>query len=341
MKYILNSSFLAKKLEGSKYLIGTTLLKQYEVELDEPSKKIFELFSQDNTIESVINEMDGILDRDDVIEIINFAIKETIIVPSFKELIDGKEEYSELYDRQIRLFEEVSPGFGIHSQKKLINSRVVLLGVGGTGSYTLYTLAAMGVGFVRAIDFDEVQLSNLSRQILYNRADVGKLKIDCAKERINQLNPDLKYEYINKKVESESDIEELIKDCDFLIVSADTPRKKIKMMAHNACVKCNVPYVSGGSCVDSIGVGPLFIPHESKGKYYSYFDDKTYDIEDNFTESFNKSFVSTLIDPYNALAASYAALECIKYITGFSEPTLKDKVMIINLQNYETTIAEI
>lgn len=59
---------------------------------------------------------------------------------------------------------------------------MALLGVGDTGSYILYTLAAMGTGFVRAVDFDEVQLSNLSRQILYTHADVGKLKIDCARE---------------------------------------------------------------------------------------------------------------------------------------------------------------
>lgn len=76
----------------------------------------------------------------------------------------------------------------------------------------------MGVGFVRAVDFDEVQLSNLSRQIIYNREDIGKLKIDCAKERIAKLNPELKYEYINKKIENEKDIISLIADCDFCIV---------------------------------------------------------------------------------------------------------------------------
>lgn len=197
----------------------------------------------------------------------------------------------------------------------------------------------MGVGFVRAVDFDEVQLSNLSRQIIYNRNDVGKLKIDCAKERIAKLNPDLKYEYINKKITNEEDIISLISDCDFCIVAIDTPRKKIKMMVNNACLKVSIPYIFGGSTVDSICIGPLVIPGETKD--LSHIKDDSEISEDNFTESFNNSFVSTLIDPYNALAASYAALECIKYITNFSKPTLKNKIMIVNLNNYETTMAEI
>lgn len=339
MKYILNNSFLAKNLGNGKYLIGSTLDKQYEIELDEPSKKVFEIFSTAMTVNDVVKKMEGILEQDEVEEIIRFAVEETILVPDFEEQRLNREEYTPLYDRQIRLFEEISPGLGFDAQKKLTGSRVALLGIGGTGSYTLYTLAAMGVGFVRAVDFDEVQLSNLSRQIIYNRNDIGKMKIDCAKERISQLNPDLKYEFINKRIDTEEDIENIIRDCDFFILSADTPRKKIKIMANNACVKAGIPCVYGSSTVDSICVGPLYIPGETKDLSFIHNDQDS--LEDSFTEAFNKSFVSTVIDPYNALAASFAALECVKYLTGFSEPTLKNKIMIINLKSYETIMADI
>lgn len=320
-------------------MIGSTLEKQFQIELDEPSKKIFSLFSEPITISTAVEKMSGELEPDEIYDIINFAITETIIVQDFEEKRLGKAEYEPLYDRQIRLFEEVSPGLGFDAQRKLTNSRIALLGIGGIGSYTLYTLAAMGVGFVRAVDFDEVQLSNLSRQIIYNRDDVGKLKIDCAKERIAKLNPNLQYEYIDKQIENEEDIISLISDCDFCLVAIDTPRKMIKMIVNNACLKTSVPYISAGSTVDSICIGPLVIPGETKD--LSHIKEDTEITEDNFTESFNKSFVSTLIDPYNALAASYAALECVKYITNFSEPTLKNKIMIVNLNNYETTMAEI
>ncbi|QTC48382.1 HesA/MoeB/ThiF family protein [Pantoea ananatis] len=339
MKYILNSSFTARKVSDDKYLIGSTLDKQFEIELDRSARMLLALFGKACTVEEALKQTEGALREDEVREIVQWAIDETILVPDFEEQRLGQSAYHPIYDRQIRLFEELSPGLGFEAQQKLTNSKVVLLGVGGTGSYILYTLAAMGTGFVRAVDFDEVQLSNLSRQILYNRADVGKLKIDCARERIRQLNPDLNYEYVNKKIETEQDIEELIKGFDFCILSADTPRKKIKMMANNVSVRLGIPYIYGGSLVDSVGVGPLVIP--GKTKDFSHVAPELDDTEDAFTEAFDSSFVSTLIDPYNALAASFTALECVKYLTGFSEPTLINKIMIINLKNYETTMADI
>lgn len=339
MKYILNSSFMAKKINDGKYLIGSTLDKQYEIELDQSARTLLELFGKACTIDESLSKTASILEEEEARDIVQWAIGETILVPDFEEQRLSQSAYNPLYDRQIRLFEELSPGLGFEAQQKLTNSKIALLGIGGTGSYILYTLAAMGTGFVRAVDFDEVQLSNLSRQILYNRADVGRLKIDCARERIHQLNPDLDYDFVNKKIETEEDIEALIQGCDFCILSADTPRKKIKMMANNVCVRLGIPYIYGGSNVDSIAVGPMVIP--GKTKDFSHVAPDLDYTEDSFTEAFNTSFVSTLIDPYNALAASFTALECVKYLTGFSEPTLTNKIMVINLKNYETILADI
>lgn len=164
--------------------------------------------------------------------------------------------------------------------------------------------------------------------------------VDMAVEKMSdELTPELKYEYINKKIENEKDIISLIADCDFCIVSIDTPRRKIKMIANNACLKASVPYISGSSTLDAICIGPLVIP--GKTKDLSHIKEDIAIADDYFTEAFDNSFISTLIDPYNALAASYAALECVKYITNFSEPTLKNKIMIVNLNNYETIMAEI
>lgn len=110
-------------------------------------------------------------------------------------------------------------------------------------------------------------------------------------------------------------------------------------MANNVCVKLSIPYIYGGSNVDSLAVGTLVIP--GKTKNFSDVAPHMNYTEDSFTESFNRSLASTLIDPYNALAASFTALECIRYLTGFCEPTLKKKIMIINLKNYETILADI
>lgn len=122
---------------------------------------------------------------------------------------------------------------------------------------------------------------------------------------------------------TETDIEELIKDCDFRILSADTQRKKIKMMANEVCIRLGISYVYGGTNVDSIAIGPFVVPGETKD--FSHVAKYLYYTEDSFTESFNDSFVTTMINHYNALAASFIALKCVKKLTGFSEPTLKIK----------------
>lgn len=339
MKYNLNPSFLAYHIYGNTYLVGSKIEKQFEIELDESTKKLLSLFKEPITIEYAINFMSNEIESADIEEIIKWAISETIIVQDFNEKLKEEENYNPLYDRQIRLFEEISPGNGFNAQRKLSNSRVTLIGAGGTGCYILYTLAAMGVGFVRVVDYDTVQISNLSRQIIYTKDDIGKLKINCAKERIQQLNPELNYEYINKRITSKLDVEEIINNTDICILTADTPRKIIKSMINDVCVIQGTPYIYGGSNVDSITVGPLVIP--GKTKDISAITSKTSSVEDDFTKSFNESFVSTLIDPYNALAASYTALECVKYLTGFSSPVLINKIMFINLSNYEITIINI
>ncbi len=184
-------------------------------------------------------------------------------MPDFEEQRLGQSAYHPIYDRQIRLFEELSPGLVLRHSKSCTNSKVVLLGVGGTGSYILYTLAAMGTGFVRAVDFDEVLLSNLSRQILYNRADVGKLKIDCARERIRQLNPDLNYEYVNKKLRRSRISKSSLRGLISVFFQRIRPEEN-KNDGHNVSVRLGIPYIYGGSLVDSVGVGPLVIPGKTK-----------------------------------------------------------------------------
>ena len=137
MKYILNSSFTARKVSDDKYLIGSTLDKQFEIELDRSARMLLALFGKACTVEEALKQTEGALREDEVREIVKWAIDETILVPDFEEQRLGQSAYHPIYDRQIRLFEELSPGLGFEAQQKLTDSKVVLLGVGGTGSYIL------------------------------------------------------------------------------------------------------------------------------------------------------------------------------------------------------------
>ncbi len=93
------------------------------------------------------------------------------------------------YERQI-----IMPEWGETGQKRLKNSKVLVAGAGGLGSAVLTYLAIAGVGRIRIIDCDRVELSNLNRQVLYSDNDIGKEKVACAKGRLESLNPYIQIE---------------------------------------------------------------------------------------------------------------------------------------------------
>ncbi|MBX9865882.1 MAG: ThiF family adenylyltransferase [Burkholderiales bacterium] len=131
-------------------------------------------------------------------------------------------------------------------QARLKQVRVTLLGIGGLGSHILYDLAALGVYNIRAVDFDKIELSNLNRQILYSESDFGRNKTDAAKDRMKTFFPTNNFEFINKKLSSSADVEEVIKGSDIVICVADKPRLDIQKWLNEACVKNKIPFITGG-----------------------------------------------------------------------------------------------
>ena len=95
--------------------------------------------------------------------------------------------YLKRFEKQIILKK-----IGVNGQKKLLNSRVLIIGVGGLGCPLLTYLAASGVGTIGIVDHDKIELSNLSRQTLFSSNDLGKYKVDKAKKKIAVLNKKIK-----------------------------------------------------------------------------------------------------------------------------------------------------
>jgi molybdopterin/thiamine biosynthesis adenylyltransferase len=131
-------------------------------------------------------------------------------------------------------------------QGRLRNCRVTLLGLGGLGCHLLLDMAAMGVGHIRAVEFDRVELSNLNRQILYRDADVGSEKLDLAVSRVRDFNPRVDIEPIMRRIASTEDVRELADGADLLISAADRPKMEIHHWVNEGCVQARVPMVSGG-----------------------------------------------------------------------------------------------
>ena len=113
-----------------------------------------------------------------------------------KEITFSKEEL-ERYSRHL-----IIPEFNIEGQKKLKNARVLVVGTGGLGAPVLLYLTAAGVGTIGIVDFDIVDTSNLQRQVLFTTKDVGRPKVDAAKERLEALNPFVKFEIFNTRLDS-------------------------------------------------------------------------------------------------------------------------------------------
>jgi adenylyltransferase/sulfurtransferase len=119
------------------------------------------------------------------------------------------------YGRQIKL-----PGFGTAGQEKLKRAVILVVGAGGLGCAALTYLAAAGVGQIRIVDFDTVELSNLNRQILSWTRDIGREKVDSAKEKLESLNPHVRIETSSEKM-TEGNIEQLAGGCNLIVDALD------------------------------------------------------------------------------------------------------------------------
>lgn len=142
-------------------------------------------------------------------------------------MFDFSEEQIKRYARHIIL-----PEVGGTGQKKLLNSRVLIIGAGGLGSASSYYLAAAGVGTIGIVDFDVVDLSNLQRQILHNRSRIGMNKALSAKETIKSLNEDVNVITYTEKLTNEN-VFDIIRDYEIIVDGSDN--FPVRYLLNDAC----------------------------------------------------------------------------------------------------------
>lgn len=141
------------------------------------------------------------------------------------------------YDRQIMI-----PEIGEEGQEKLKRARVVIAGVGGLGSPIAVYLAAAGVGTIRIIDQDTVDISNLNRQILHWDRDVDRGKVDSAFEKLSELNPNIAVEAIRATI-GEDNVSQLMEGCDVIVDAMDN--LPTRYLLNRTAVKMGIPFVHG------------------------------------------------------------------------------------------------
>lgn len=150
------------------------------------------------------------------------------------EISFSKEEL-ERYNRHI-----IIPDFGLEAQKKLKAAKVLVVGSGGLGSPLLLYLAAAGVGTIGIVDFDVVDDSNLQRQVLFGVEDIGTLKVQAAKRRLEQLNPYIEIRTYNTHLSSENALE-IVREYD--VIADGTDNFPTRYLVNDASVIAGKPNV--------------------------------------------------------------------------------------------------
>lgn len=149
------------------------------------------------------------------------------------------DEQQDQYSRQIRL-----PQIGSHGQQQLLDSRVLIVGMGGLGSPAALYLAAAGIGHLVVSDYDRVELSNLQRQIVHQYADIGELKAQSARRHLLAVNPGIKVTAIDWELDA-TELTEQIRQASVVLDCSDN--FPTRYAVNRACMSLCVPLVSGAA----------------------------------------------------------------------------------------------
>jgi adenylyltransferase/sulfurtransferase len=225
-------------------------------------------------------------------------------------------------DRYLRHYSV--PHFGKAGQDKLAGKRVAVIGAGGLGCPVLMQLAGTGVGELVIIEHDVIQLSNLPRQVLYTTADVGRLKADVAKERLEAINPDVQITIHAARLDAENALA-LLAPADLVMDCSDN--FSTRYLVNDACVILNKPWVFGA--IESwLGQYAVFnYPVREGPTYRCIFPEAPSDAPDC-----NEAGV---LPPLPSLIGSYMANTALQVIAEM-EPGFSGKLFQIDLVNHNT-----
>jgi len=229
----------------------------------------------------------------------------------------------EFYSRQVVLSE-----LGAKGQEKLKRSKVVVVGLGGLGSASSLYLALAGVGYLRLVDQDTVEMNNLHRQVLYDLGDLRYPKVEVASKRIQQINPKIKVESVPENVR-ESNVGEIVKGMDCVVDGLDNMRTRY--LLNRVCVKYKIPYVFGGA----IGIeGNLSVFHSPKTPCLECI---LPNLDDRYMPTCE---VRGVLGATTGIIGTMQAMETIKLLSGIGEP-LEGKLMVCDFRDMYFAVIDI
>ena len=231
------------------------------------------------------------------------------------QVSDLSEKELDRYSRQVML-EEI----GYQGQLKLKQAKVCVVGVGGLGNPIVTRLAAMGVGKIRIVDRDVIELSNLHRQTMFTEDDVGQVKVETAAKKLRKLNADVVIEEMPVSINDYTAFE-VVDGCDVVVDALDSVNARYSL--NRACIEKKIPFVTGAA-VGVTGQCFTILPNES-ACYHCLFP--ALDEDSMPTCSIEGVHPSIL-----SIIGGIEVAETVKVITE-KEPSLRNKVLHVDLEN--------
>jgi len=232
-----------------------------------------------------------------------------------EEVSDLSEKELDRYSRLVML-EEI----GYQGQLKLKQAKVCVVGVGGLGNPIVTRLAAMGVGKIRIVDRDVIELSNLHRQTMFTEDDVGQVKVETAAKKLRKLNADIVIEEMPISINDYTAFE-VVDGCDVVVDALDSVNARYSL--NKACIENKIPFVTGAA-VGVTGQCFTILPNKS-ACYHCLFPALD---EDSMPTCSIEGVHPSILSIIGGIEVS----EAVKIITG-KVPSLKDKVLHVDLEN--------
>ncbi|MFP7170064.1 ThiF family adenylyltransferase [Terribacillus sp. 7520-G] len=326
------------KLNKNEFRIGAQL--GITAELGDPDGYLWELASRldGRKVEDVIKEMVEIfpeLSEEDVLEGISILDNEEFL----EETLNGHEStIQERYIANVNYFSRYTgtDGNRYDYQKKINETTILLLGLGGGGSNILTLLSGLGPKKIIIVDYDNVEESNLGRQLLYKESDIGLPKCEVAAKAISEMNSHIIIEAHNKKIETTEDVLQFTEGVDLVICAIDEPPFEAQRTVNQAVIKANIPCVFGAHQV-------------SRGRVFTVIPGKTgcfdclnlhFSVNDpKFIEQFvgfrNINFAPPSIAYAPAIYQLTSAIvdEAVRVITGYAQPRSLSTQYEINFED--------
>ena len=245
------------------------------------------------------------------------------------------------YDRQLRYFSDVSSGSLPPSeyQRRLREARVLVLGVGGLGSWASYALACCGVGELALLDGDVVEESNFNRQILYRECDIGRPKVEAAAEALGAFDSSCRLTPVVRRLESAGAVRGAVEGFDFVVNGADWPAHDIERWVNAACFDAGVPFITMSHAPPAARVGPLYVPGTTgcfSCQERTYRD--AYPLYDELVDQRRgRPSEAATLGPVCAFIGGQVALETLHQLTGLFPPATLGVAHIYDLRTMEVS----